>query len=215
MPSLYDDLELSPKATAKAIEKAYKRLARIHHPDRNIGDAAAEERFKEVQRAYEVLSDPDRRRRYDLDGTIDDKPKTVDHELANAIGILSAKLLEAMTRGDCKMMNVKALMLESIARERNAAAGHVLRLQRCREQFAVLVGRWSRKNEGDPVMDDIVDQHLRNLDDKIHQGQIAAKRFDKAVEILEQHDYRTDSDEGMFAAGSWRAKQPLVITGSY
>ncbi|MCT0225843.1 J domain-containing protein [Synechococcus sp. CS-1328] len=55
-------------ADADTIKKAFRRLARQHHPDVNPGDKGAEARFKEVSEAYEVLSDPDKRRRYEQFG---------------------------------------------------------------------------------------------------------------------------------------------------
>jgi molecular chaperone DnaJ len=66
--SLYDTLGVSKSASADEIKKAYRKLARQYHPDRNPGDAAAEERFKEIQTAYDVLSDDDKRRSYDRFG---------------------------------------------------------------------------------------------------------------------------------------------------
>jgi molecular chaperone DnaJ len=62
---LYKTLGVSKKATDEEIKKAYRKLARKYHPDRNSGDAAAEEKFKEVSAAYDVLSDPAKRKEYD------------------------------------------------------------------------------------------------------------------------------------------------------
>ena len=61
-------LGVDRSADADAIKKAFRKLARQYHPDVNPGDANAEARFKEVSEAYEVLSDPDKRRRYEQFG---------------------------------------------------------------------------------------------------------------------------------------------------
>jgi curved DNA-binding protein len=65
MKEYYKILHLSPDATEEEVRKAYRRLALRHHPDRNQGDAAAEERFKEIAEAYGVLMDPVKRAGYD------------------------------------------------------------------------------------------------------------------------------------------------------
>ncbi|MDO4889049.1 MAG: DnaJ C-terminal domain-containing protein [Actinomycetaceae bacterium] len=61
----YKALGVSKDASAAEIKKAYRKLARQYHPDRNPNDAAAEERFKEVGEAYQVLSDEEERKQYD------------------------------------------------------------------------------------------------------------------------------------------------------
>lgn len=64
----YEVLEVSREASPEEIKKSYKKLAVQFHPDRNQGDDTAAVRFKEVAEAYEILSDPDRRSRYDRYG---------------------------------------------------------------------------------------------------------------------------------------------------
>jgi molecular chaperone DnaJ len=65
---LYAVLEIDRKATPDEIKRAFRRLAKVHHPDRNRDDPSAAHRFKEIQQAYAVLSDPNKRAEYDARG---------------------------------------------------------------------------------------------------------------------------------------------------
>lgn len=67
---LYEVLEVERSSSYEEIKKSYRRLARDFHPDRNPDDAEAESRFKEISAAYEVLSDPEKRERYDRFGSV-------------------------------------------------------------------------------------------------------------------------------------------------
>jgi molecular chaperone DnaJ len=66
----YSVLGVGRDADDAALKKAYRTLARQHHPDKNHGDVRSEERFKEISEAYAVLSDPDKRAQYDRFGTV-------------------------------------------------------------------------------------------------------------------------------------------------
>jgi molecular chaperone DnaJ len=64
-PDYYKTLGVDKKATPEEIKKAYRKLARKYHPDTNPDDKRAEERFKEISQAHDVLGDPDKRKQYD------------------------------------------------------------------------------------------------------------------------------------------------------
>ena len=70
----YKILGVSKSATDDEIKKSYRKLAMQFHPDKNPGNKKAEEKFKEVSEAYEILSDPQKRKNYDQFGSADGNP---------------------------------------------------------------------------------------------------------------------------------------------
>lgn len=82
----YEILGVDRKASLADIKKAYRKLARKYHPDLNPGDKAAEARFKEIQEAYGVLSDPKKRAQYDQFGFVGDIPPGGPFEHASTSG---------------------------------------------------------------------------------------------------------------------------------
>jgi DnaJ-class molecular chaperone len=82
-PSHYEVLGVGRTATPEEIRKAYKKLCLDCHPDRNPGDPDAEDRFKQVSAAYQTLSDPKRRKMYDVSGKDEVRNPFVGHQGAN------------------------------------------------------------------------------------------------------------------------------------
>ncbi|NIM11071.1 MAG: molecular chaperone DnaJ [Candidatus Aminicenantes bacterium] len=70
MNDYYKTLGINKKASLSDIKRAYRKLARKYHPDLNPGDKAAERSFKEITEAYEVLRDPEKRKQYDMFGSV-------------------------------------------------------------------------------------------------------------------------------------------------
>ncbi len=79
----YIILEVKSTATFDEIKSAYRVLAKKYHPDKNIGNKAAEEYFKEIQQAYGILSNPEKRKKYDLKQSFGSRPHS---QKANASG---------------------------------------------------------------------------------------------------------------------------------
>src|SRR5207248_7989264 len=96
----YEILGVSRDATADAIKKAYRGLARKHHPDVNPGDKKAEAKFKEAQQAYDILSDPEKRSLYDrygnaaFEGMAAAGPRTNASEWTSRFGEPGAETIE-------------------------------------------------------------------------------------------------------------------------
>jgi len=100
MADYYDTLGVARGASEKDIRSAFRKLARKHHPDVNDSDPASEEKFKEINEAYTVLSDADSRRKYDRYG--DDWKRAGDFERRlRAIGLRWRPRVLSFQYGGC------------------------------------------------------------------------------------------------------------------
>ena len=115
MSSYYQVLGIGKDASDKDVKAAFRRLARRHHPDLNPGDEAAEREFKKINEAYEVLSDPESRSKYDRYG---DNWRHADRiESGGGFGYGSG------APGGGRAPAVDAESLRSAGQTRSAAAG--------------------------------------------------------------------------------------------
>ncbi len=90
----YEILCITRSASSEEVKRSYKRLAFEYHPDRNPGDREAEEKFKEINEAYQVLSDPDKRARYDSFGHISSEGMFSDVDFESGFGDIFGNLFE-------------------------------------------------------------------------------------------------------------------------
>ena len=121
-------LGVAKNASADEIKKAYRKLARQHHPDANPGDKEAEERFKEVQSAYDMLSDPEKRKQYDTFGSSNGRGPAeagVQLERGGGLRLLRIRLRRSLRR-DVRPQRA-ATAAARPARERRRGAGAACR----------------------------------------------------------------------------------------
>jgi molecular chaperone DnaJ len=128
----YATLDVGRDATQDDIKRAYKRLAMKHHPDKNKGCKDAEEEFKKITTAYDVLSDTDKRSNYDRFGTVDAQQQQTPHHdffrAADAFEAFFGNHMHHSAKPDAKPDRIAVTL----------AASEVLRGARKRVEFEVL-----------------------------------------------------------------------------
>jgi curved DNA-binding protein CbpA len=182
---LYRVLGVGRGAAQDDIRRAYRRKAKISHPDSGGSDGA----FGELATAYTVLSDPKRRARYDRTGEIDlPRADTLD---ASAIEVIAQKLgLIIHAEQDVTALDIDALIekaiREDMARCRANAASHT----RAIERTTRLRARVKRKSNGrDNMLAKLLDWHEASSKDQIKKNEAAVTSMERALEILKDYSF--------------------------
>lgn len=187
LTSLYETLDLKPGCDADAIKAAHRRLAKQYHPDVvKDGDV---ERFLAVTTAYRVLSDPDRRKRYDDDGTYDDGAVQSEQQriASNLAGVFS-RLLDSGEATDPTVSVINAM--KKIIRDGNAKMRRAMdemdlelkKLQSVRETI-------TRKDEDRPnLFANVIDVRATKVSTLRDQAQAECVMGEKMLAELGQYD---------------------------
>ncbi|CAB4054323.1 unnamed protein product [Lepeophtheirus salmonis] len=98
----YFILNVEKHASPSDIKNAYKKLARIYHPDKNVNDEEAVKKFQQISKVYAILSDPSKRKMYDQKGNVDElENQTVVN--INELGTMSKMFFGFLNRGGLKV----------------------------------------------------------------------------------------------------------------
>ncbi len=202
---LYGALGIDKHADDAAVKKAYRKRAKERHPDRNPGDKAAEEEFKLIQLAYEVLSDPQRRRHWEETG--DAHGRQPDNRQAQMADVLTAVFKEIMSQVVMTGRNpaevdfadlMRRAVQQLIADTKKARRDNEL----VKVKLAGVAERFKHKG-GDPLMRDVVEGELRNLD-RMMECQVAQLEvFDLCLEHLRLCSFDVKRPDLSEAAKRW------------
>lgn len=204
MADLYAALGISRTATPEEIKSAYRAKAKATHPDHG-GDPQA---FQQVQMAYEVLADPDRREAYDRDGTINDA--RIDQTNAKALGIIEQMLAQAMQQlgPDGVVYNdVVERMREALEENRAATKRNIEDNQRAIVRLARFAKRFSVKDGKPNLLAQMVNFKIAGHEQRGREMQAGLDLHDRAAEILKDFSFEADKQPAPTNAYAWGGQQ--------
>lgn len=205
---LYHVLGVPRTATAAVITKAYRKRAAKLHPDRNPGDDAARDQYVRVVFAYEVLSDPIRRERYDQTGNVDSVRTTEDGEfLAHVMPLILGAIAQAETiHGGVERVDIIAQARDRLTGERRKTRADVAKLNQAVKAVRTAAGRLS-VSEGANLLSEAMGTHVREIEAEIDRLNSIEARIDRAIATLLRYRYQSTpspgSTSGMFLVAGW------------
>ena len=202
-PNPYRTLGIKPDASVEEIEQAYKRNARQHHPDRNIGDEKAKVRFEAVQKAYDLLCDPELRELYDRTGAWGEKkPDDAEEKVHN---LLLSVFETVMAKLD--MMDVDPNKTDLIARMRELLVGasqegskEIAQTEKMAAKLRRLIGRFAAKGGGECFLNGVVARKLNAIEARLEASRANLETAEKALKTLADFTYDFDKPKLQQAA---------------
>lgn len=218
--NLYRLLGVAKDATAEQVKKAYRSKAKKLHPDRG-GD---EEQFHRVHVAYEVLIDPDRRRRYDETGEYDESPTPEQFIKPEVKTLLFQCLSEAMFPQTMmgpppdvspKRTNLVNKMINLLDQGLRNKREEVKELKHRRKKLEEAVGRFTTDEEVN-LLDGMVKHYIDSIDNTLKRLEVELAGIKETMEYVRKYKYRTDAYVGpKFEVKDGKRYKVLMIEGAW
>lgn len=188
--NLYAILNVEPTASQNDIKKAYRRLAQVNHPDKNHGNKEAKAKMQDIQRAYDILGDPERRKRYDETGATQDGPTT----FTIAREQLAMLFVQMADNKDADSFDFKKGARDTINAMITDMKGKITLLQRSLRNIEKARKRLKRKTEGEPFLIQVLDAHMRQTKEKIahHENNIEVAGI--MLKMLDDYEYEVEAE---------------------
>jgi curved DNA-binding protein CbpA len=196
MTNLYTTLGIRKTATAETIRKAYRKLSKKFHPDRNPGDDSVAVKFAAVDAAYRILSDPDRKAKYDATGEID-SPKTDKSlsELAQTLVPVLMNVMEQIAKKDGK-----ATQEDIVSHMRTILEGGEKQLKSRRAELMKIntalldsVERFTAADGEENLLSAMAKNQLQIVGASLAQIDTDVAKIKAALEYLRKCGYRCDA----------------------
>lgn len=192
-------------ASPAAIKRAYRTMAMRYHHDRNPGDEKAREHFKLVQMAYEVLSDPDRRKRYDETGEYDLRADNAKNPIYMLLADVMAEVVnEALEKGgDLARLDVVMLMRNVLGQRREELSQALLMIQKGKDAMGRIKGRFSTSDGAENDLQSIAKMHLAMSEKKLQEIEMLLRRIKEAQDVLKRYHFSREGLSVFTGAPAW------------
>jgi DnaJ-class molecular chaperone len=213
----YEVLGVARDASLHAIKKRYRKLSMANHPDRKPGDENAARRFLEVQRAFELLNDPQRRRRFDETGDIGgDGNDDLDPAERRAMDLITDMVTAIGTQvatddlpiGTVDLVEMMRTKLNDGAKKTHAEQVKLVeKVVKSKERLAFLAKRFSTKDGRPSRLRQIVELQIEEIDRAMEDAKQRYAAMLRAIELLENDLFEVVKQDRLPAAAS--AKPPF------
>ena len=197
MTDPYKILRVKRNATLEEIQARYRKLVHSHHPDKNPGNASAEARFKEIQAAWDLLSDPERRARFDATGDASER-RDEDREAHEVLANLALNALQAYVgRLSMGQIDLVAEMHGSLENARNNLQNNIANVKRAKKDLEDAAQRFVRiDGESENILAGVARSEAEKAGQQLAQLELALAFNGRAILLLKKYGYKIDNGFG-------------------